>query len=251
MSHITIYPSVLQSSAHATSKLLGIFSETFAHIQLDFCDGRFVESKTHTIHDLMNNVPQSLQEMVAHNTFELHLMMEDPFENIDDILGLQSFIQIKRAIIHVEIAPSESDFISILKDMNTKITTIPCFNLETNLHDYPNVIQESAALQLMSVHPGSQGTAFQPSVMDSIQTLKNDMDYEGEIILDGGINSETLAHILTYDDLPSTVCPGSYFSQGILELSDPEEARINLRARLEKLQELVSGELPEIEVTER
>lgn len=79
----------------------------------------------------------------------------------------------------------------------------------------------------MTVHPGAQGTPFIPEMLTKINELREN-GFMGDIILDGGINNETLPLILKNKHLPTAVCPGSY-------LHEDTENRLNmLRVILER-----------------
>jgi pentose-5-phosphate-3-epimerase len=82
----------------------------------------------------------------------------------------------------------------------------------------------------MTVYPGAQGRPFEANSLNFIDQLA-DMHYEGEIILDGAINDETLPQILKRQNKPTFIGPGSYFSKA----QSPEE----YKQKYEKLQTIL------------
>jgi pentose-5-phosphate-3-epimerase len=91
-------------------------------------------------------------------------------------------------------------------------------------------VQNIAAIQIMTVYPGAQGRPFEANALNFIDQLA-DMHYEGEIILDGAINDETLPQILKRQNKPTFIGPGSYFSKA----QSPEE----YKQKYEKLQTIL------------
>jgi len=64
----------------------------------------------------------------------------------------------------------------------------------------------------MTIEPGFQGNKFIPEMLLKINELR-EHGFTGQIILDGGINDQSLPIILKNKYLPDAVCPGSYLHE--------------------------------------
>lgn len=177
----------------------------FSHFQLDIADGLFVPSKTVQPHDLESVDFSNLQG----KTVEFHLMVRDYASYIEQIERLDSKLAINRVFIPV----SESGK-NIVSHPKYEIGLV--LNPEDSITEYLDLIMQYKSVQLMTITPGAQGNPFKPEVLDKIDALRVG-GYEGEIVLDGGINNVTLKEIVSRKYAPTGVCPGSYFKENVEE----------------------------------
>ena len=64
-----------------------------------------------------------------------------------------------------------------------------------------NVVKKYPLIQIMTIDLGFQGSPFQPEALAKITTLRQNQ-YSGQIVIDGGVNDQTLPQILENKGLP-------------------------------------------------
>ncbi len=213
-----IYPSILESDIEVFIARANQYSPLFLYIQIDIADGKLVDNNTVSIEEIAQNV----SSFIIHDsgsTFEFHLMVDNWEAEIPSLLQLKSKLPINRIIIH---APVFHDKFSRLSpDFEWGLALSP----DDAVVDFWEVVQSFPVVQIMTVDPGRQGNPFISSTLDKIGHLRG-LGYKGKIILDGGINENSLPTILSQEFWPDAVCPGSYFREA------PEE-------KLKKLHDIV------------
>jgi len=213
---IRIYPSILEQTVPAFSAQLNKLLPFFDHFQLDIADGILVNNRTITIDDIINHFeqnPADLTNELSLKTFEMHLMVEDFEPALARLEELKKYLNIVGAFIHFQPFARHSFIVP-----NTAFHIGIVLNPEDSVSDNWKVLHIFDTIQLMTINPGKQGQPFIPEVLSKIEQLRQ-LDFEGEIILDGGINDQTFPTILTKEFQPTAVCPGSYF-----HAENPEEA---------------------------
>ncbi len=73
-------------------------------------------------------------------------------------------------------------------------------------------LKQISSLQVMTVTPGFQGSPFLPEMLDKIQQLRAHY-YDGEVMIDGGVNANTIAVIKNKKFPPDFLCIGSYLTK--------------------------------------
>lgn len=211
-----IYPSVLETDIEVFKKRLTEFVPIFLHIQIDIADGKLVDNRTIQIEDVVDQVTRLRlvdakavagkqgYSGQARNTFEIHLMVEDWQKEMSSLFQLAKSIQITRVFVHASV------FHTPYSILNTQFEWGLVLNSEDTVDDYWEALQPFPIVQIMTVQPGRQGNPFLPESLEKISQLRQ-KGYLGKIILDGGINEETLPQILSRSYWPDAVCPGSYF----------------------------------------
>lgn len=177
----------------------------FSHFQIDIADGLFVPGKTVQPYEL-----ESVDFSNLHGkTVEFHLMVRDYPSYIDQIERLDSKLAINRIFI-----PASESKSSVVSHSKYEIGLV--LNPEDTIEEYFELVSQYKSVLLMTVDPGAQGNPFKPAVLDKIDALRM-RGYEGEIVLDGGINDVTLREIVSRKYVPTGVCPGSYFKSNVKE----------------------------------
>lgn len=204
-----IYPSILETNIDDFITTFNKLSALFNHFQIDIADGLLVPNKTIQIEDIVKQVTSN-KIQVTNKLFEFHMMVNDYQKEIEKLDKLKNILNILSILIHLKSLippnpPNSPNFpFGIVLNPEDDVVS----NFETISH-FPTV-------QLMTVHPGKQGSPFFPDQLEKINQLR-EADYKGKIILDGGINDQTLPIILKNKYLPDAICPGSYFTKA----SDP------------------------------
>ncbi|OGK14200.1 hypothetical protein A3H80_00675 [Candidatus Roizmanbacteria bacterium RIFCSPLOWO2_02_FULL_37_19] len=211
-----IYPSILEPTVDDLFTYLQTLFPVFNHFQIDIADGKFVQSKTVQIEEIIKSI-QNSDFKTENKTFEFHLMVKDYENELKKLEKLKERVRIQLVLIHVE-ALQKIQAIS----SNSQITHNPqstnhssfelglALNPDTSIESHWPIIQQHTTVQLMTVHPGQQGSPFVPEVLDKI-TILREKGFKGEIILDGAMNDKTLPIILSKKYWPDAICPGSYF----------------------------------------
>lgn len=159
----------------------------WAHI--DVMDGKFVLQKTF-------NKPLELVNSKTPLKLEVHLMIEQPWNFIDEWVG----VGIKRILTHYEAVAFRIDIENVFDEMITKCHLAGCefgivINPETPIEVLePYILKINTAL-VMGVKPGRAGQLFKENVLAKIKSLRG--KYPGvKIEADGGVNMVTAPRIL-------------------------------------------------------
>lgn len=199
-----IYPSILETNTKDFEKTLVKLTPVFDYFQIDIADGILVPNKTIQIEDI-SSVIYNLQSTIYKSTFEFHLMVADYPKLGKQLNELKDILSIQSALIH-------------LKVLNPDLPNYPnlpyglVLNPENEVTKNYEIISKFPIVQIMTVNPGKQGSPFLPDQLEKINELRA-AGFSGKIILDGGINDQTLPIILKNKHLPDAICPGSYFTK--------------------------------------
>jgi ribulose-phosphate 3-epimerase len=172
-----IIPAILESDkerfadkVYAISRLTGV--ET---IQVDFCDGKFVES-----HSLP---PKELDVLNPAYTWEAHVMAENPTEFLEyKMLGFS------KIIVHYEAFASETELEEALGAITSLgLSPAIAINPETSVSVLRYFTDTIKYFTLLSVHPGKQGAEFLPESPARLAELRN-LAPNAILEVDGGAN---------------------------------------------------------------
>ena len=165
--------------------------------QIDIADGRFTIYKTW-------NQPKDLEKLEIGNwklkiNFEVHLMVENPLEVIDDWIKSGA----RRIIVHYEAickeaarndSNDETDIINFLleKCASQEVELGMAINPSTPVENIIRHLDRVRFIQLLAVNPGLAGQQFQATTLQKIKFLRElNENYSNVIIeVDGGINLE-------------------------------------------------------------
>ena len=203
-----IIPALLNQSITDFDRQLNGLSPYFQHFQIDIADGEFVPNRTIQVFDLINyfsshqSPSTNHQPPVTSHQYDFHLMVKDFEKEIRAIEELKKLITVKNILIHFSVIDPE-----IIT--NSSIVLNP----EDQVEDLANIIDltKIPAIQIMTVIPGFQGSAFVPLTLKKIGQLRQS-GYRNIIMLDGGISEKTLPLILAEEDKPDVLCIGSYLT---------------------------------------
>ena len=190
-----IYPSILEKNTDDLLKRLKALLPFFSYFQIDITDGKFVPNKTVQIEEIATTIERWNNGTIKQKTFEFHLMVDDYVSEIEKLNLITNVVKIKCVLIHIKVLPA-----------------VP-YPLSSNFQW--DSIKQFDTVQLMTVHPGQQGSPFVPEVLNKIEELHK-LGFGGKIILDGAMNDKTLAFVMKQKYLPDAICPGSYFSSDII-----------------------------------
>ena len=162
-------------------------------VQIDIADGKFTKHKT------WNN-PQEIsnfKSQISNLNLEIHLMVENPQEVIDDWIKAG----VKRIFVHYEAlveAEKKNPDINASDILNFILEKGRSANVEIGLVISPLTSVEEIVpyfdkvkhIQILAVDPGLAGQKFQMSILDKIRFLKGNGFADNVVEVDGGINLE-------------------------------------------------------------
>ena len=158
-------------------------------IQIDICDGRFVDNKTVSI----NKIKQSV---IKYNfKLQFHLMVE----SVPKYLAELEEIKTKIIYIHFEALKNNRNFVG----KNIGLAVSP----ETQIESIKNFLPNFTSVLIMTVEPGFYGGKFLVENLEKIDGLRK-LGFKGKIGIDGGIDNESLKKVIRHK--PDFVCSGSY-----------------------------------------
>ncbi len=203
-------PTLLTTTSEEFISQMNIFQRYYDRIQLDIADGNLVPNTTTQIEDILEAVTENKVTISPNSTFDFHLMVADYESELEKIVKIQQQnIRINTVLINasreINIGKLNSTYtFSIGLDVFPD-TTIEGLAHEYDLDCVPNV-------QIMTVNPGFQGSPFLPEMLQKIEQLRV-QGYSGEILIDGGVNSNTLQVISSRSYKPDIICIGSYLTK--------------------------------------
>jgi len=157
-------------------------------VHLDVADGVFTFNKT------WNN-PLKWKNFLTKLNLEVHLMVENPEEVIEDWLKAGA----KRIIFHWEtiktkqnIEETISKILAFKEKYNAEIMMAIC--VETALEEIKPFLEKFNYFQILAVFPGPSGQKFLWPALNKIKQLK-ELKPNAIIEVDGGINPEIVKKI--------------------------------------------------------
>lgn len=149
-------------------------------VQVDFTDGKFVNSKT--------LIPDELDSFVISKSgliLEAHLMIENPEKFFATLYALG----FKRIAPHFEALLDPAKALSIAHDYGLEIGL--ALNPETQLEKIESFIQQINFVLFLTVVPGEQGRSFETPVLDKITDFHSQYP-DIPIEVDGGIKHDNI-----------------------------------------------------------
>lgn len=153
--------------------------------QIDVMDGKFVPS-------ISWNSPLELQNIDTNLKIEIHLMVQNPEENIRDWISSGA----RRVIVHYESTSQEEveKVISNLKFAGMEAGV--ALRIETDVSKIENLIPSLDIVQFMSIDKiGYYGQEFDSRVIEKVKNLRKKFS-NVKIGIDGGVNLENAKALL-------------------------------------------------------
>ena len=170
---VEIIPAILAKDEKEFRRKAESVTDLCETIQIDVMDGAFVDNVTWAD-------PKRIDLMRLPMAFEVHLMVKDPLASLDawSVAGCQ------RAIVHAEAVEDVAEALRQIKlyGMEAGVSLNP----ETSIESVEEALSEADVVQVMGVHPGWMGQAFQPVALEKVRTLREKFP-ELMIEVDGGV----------------------------------------------------------------
>lgn len=211
-----IVPAILSRSPDEIREKIQLLESIpgLADVQLDFADGRFVESLT--------ALPSDLFGLETQLQIEAHMMVVHPEQYFHDL----EMLGVKSLYVHHESFPNSQTLAVAVA--NAKFMGFRCgiaINPETPLSAIAELMPRIDGVLLLSVHPGLQGQKFLRESLGRLRTLRQ--KYKTAILeIDGGINLLNFENILVYG--ADRIVVGS----GIWQTPDPKHTVEKLLQKL-------------------
>lgn len=184
---VEISTSLLSVKREGAIKVL--YNLEMAHTDyyhIDVMDGKFVENDTREIMlEYSNTIKQ-----ISNIPLDVHLMVENLKENIDEYIGLEPNI-ITFQIEACKDINEAFDIIDYIKESNIKVGI--AIKPSTDIGEILGYLPYIHMVLVMTVEPGKGGQKLIPETIDKVQELKSyieENNIEIDIEVDGGINSE-------------------------------------------------------------
>jgi len=204
-----IVPAILTDNFATFKEQLAKISPHFSSLQIDVIDGIFLPAKSFSERE-------EIKDLNSEAYFELHLMVKDPVAEISRWKEIDSVTSV---VFHIEAGINVEECIKIIRQNNWKVGI--ALNPETpteKILPYVNLVDE---ILFMTVHPGQQGAAFVPEVLEKIKEFKK-LGLSATCSADGGINKNTIK-IVT-----DAGAEKLYIGGAITRAEDVEEAHMEL-----------------------
>ena len=206
---VQVIPAILaQTKEEFVDKVTEIFSSA-EMIQVDIMDGKFVPNATW-------GAPDEILELHLPVTFEVHLMIENPEEVVDDWVRAGA----RRIIFHIEATDNPGAVIEKIRGT----PSVPsgrevgiAINPETPIAALSEWLHLIDYVLVMGVTPGASGQEFQRKVLKKIRDIK-EMRPGIKVGVDGGVNFETAKEIVA----AGADCLNA--ASAIFDYPEPEEA---------------------------
>jgi len=232
-----IIPSILESNPQDYINQILRLSPYFNHFQIDIADGILVPNKTARLNEILPLLINNQQPFgptqgkpAINNHFDFHLMVSNPASYIDSIRALKQDIHIDTIFIHYKTLSSNAPFTHFVNTYSSVANMGLVLNPEDEVKVVNNIIPVYIIpiIQIMTINPGRQGNPFMVESLKKIEQLRK-LGYRNKIAVDGGVNLETIQMMISQNQIPDIVCPGSYFSKAK-----------NLEKRIEEMKQVIS-----------
>ena len=175
-----IIPAIFTDDAHDFRRMLAASEEFAPEVHIDVTDGVFAGRRSVPVASLMEAKPAI--------PVELHLMVKEPLDALDQLRGTS----VKRIIVHWETLGEIGPALSLLR--RQEFVPGLAVNPDTAIDTVSPWLAELNQVLVMGVAPGERGGALVVEVPHKIRTLRMIWP-NGTISADGGMNAETIPEV--------------------------------------------------------
>jgi len=178
-----IIPDILTDSLTELREKVRIVQQFTRRVHVDVIDGVFAHNTTVMPVDFGK---VDWGELMV----DVQLMVKEP---VDYLMALEEVERV-RVIGHVECLQIIDTFVA--RALESKMRVGLGLNLETGVEVIPeSLLTHLEAVLLMSVPVGFSGQKFEVGVLEKV-TLLRQRGFKGDIVMDGGMNEETILQCL-------------------------------------------------------
>ena len=178
-----IAPSILSADFGNLEKSIKLIRNA-EWLHVDVMDGHFVPNIT-----IGPVVVKGLRDYTS-QVLDTHLMISDPAKYLGEFIKAGS----DRITFHIEATNTPIDVINLIREKGAKVGI--SIKPNTNVNEIADYIPIIDQILVMSVEPGFGGQKFMPNSLEKIKAicaLRDKLNKDLLIVVDGGINSETAA----------------------------------------------------------
>ena len=177
-------------------------------VHLDIMDGKYVERMTRGVADF--------SRINFANGLEIHLMVE----NVETFLSQSVTLRPQTIFIHCEQRDNQAAQKCFEKIREKNIQTGLVIDLTTDIQNVQkNLILSSDKILIMSIKAGKLEQKFNAGALEKIKYLRG-LKFTGEIIVDGGVDSENVAQVA------AAGADRVVMGRGLLGLSDTDRPKL-------------------------
>ena len=170
---VEIIPAILAKDEKELRRKIESVDGLCEMVQIDVMDGKFVDNATWADPERFGKMPLPLP-------YEVHLMVKDPLARLD----AWSLAGCERVLIHAESVDDLAEALRVAKSYGMEAGI--SINPETPVSDIEDAVAEADVVQVMGVHPGWMGQAFQEVAIKKVEELREKFP-ELLIEVDGGV----------------------------------------------------------------
>lgn len=178
-----ITPIIMESDLDdVAAKILTLKERKIDRVHIDIGDGMFSE--------MISISPADLQEIDTSNLkIDIHLLVDDPTEWIEECITLNP----DRVIGQIERMGSQELFLDSVANYG-KAGGL-ALSIDTPIEEVEEgALKKARVILLLAIPSGTTGSQFDERVLNKIRELRQ--IYDGNILIDGGINKETYKKII-------------------------------------------------------
>jgi ribulose-phosphate 3-epimerase len=178
-----IEPSIYASDFSRLGEQLGVLRAAGAKVfHFDIGDGHFIPEIT-----IGPVVAASISPLVRGwgAKLDCHLMVSEPEKHFEAIAEAGG----DSVTFHVEVCDEPARAVALARSLGLGVGV--AFNPETPVEEAAAAADGVDLVLCMSIHPGYSGQAFMPDALARISRLRELVDPEVRVQVDGGINRET------------------------------------------------------------
>jgi len=179
---IQIIPAIIAQDFEELQEKIKKVESYVDWVQLDVMDGKFVDNST------WNN-PADLEHLETNIKTEVHLMVQNPENVIDD--WIKSGVQ--RIIFHYESTDKHQEIIERIKQAGLQVGL--AINPKTSIEVIDVFVNQLDLVLIMTIQPGFGGQKFLEETLWKIKDLREKYK-DVKIGVDGGINLETASKVI-------------------------------------------------------
>lgn len=174
---IKIIPGILEKDFEEIKKKVNLVAPYVDTIQIDLCDGKLVPNTNFSD-------PEPFREIIKDKMFELHMMVSEPGEIVEDWVS----VGFKRIIGHIEGLSEPMEFINDVKSKGLRVGL--GLDFDSRLSTIENYLDFVDFILIMTVKAGFSGQSFGEQSLEKIRKLRQ-LRPNLDIEVDGGMNIET------------------------------------------------------------
>jgi ribulose-phosphate 3-epimerase len=182
-----LVPAILTNDVNDFRKQyaeLFALSHYFKRLHVDFIDGEYLPNKTLTM-DQLDFLDSSF-------VLGAHFMTLNPKQYFEEAKK----IGFEWGLFHLDVFNHEQEILNTIGEAERLgLKTALALNPSISLHSAAEFLDKVHAIQIMGVHPGAQGRAFDEKVIEKVRELKS-LKKNAIISVDGGVSVQNAKQLV-------------------------------------------------------